>query len=84
MCMCDKDNGYRCLDCELFIADQIKDYANNKLGLTMTLDNCVEVLNHMDEFEIVDIKTGLWDFLDAYEGISHDRDKEFWKDEEEV
>jgi hypothetical protein len=45
----------------------------------MSLDDCVEVLHHMDEFEIVDMKTGLWDYLDAYEGISHDRDPEFFK-----
>jgi hypothetical protein len=81
--MCDKDEGYRCFYCEQFIADQIKDYAVGKLGLSMTLDDCVEVLNHMDEFEIVDIKTGLWDYLDAYEGISHSADPEYWKDKEE-
>jgi len=81
MCLCDKPNNYRCLDCELFIADQIKDYSK-KLDLTMSLDDCVEVLDHMDEFEIVDIKTGLWDYLDAYEGISHNRDSEFWKNKE--
>ena len=83
MCMCDPGEKYRCFECEQFIADQIKDYSK-KLGLTMTIDDCIEVLNHMDEFEIADIKTGLWDYLDAYEGISHERDKEFWKDEEKV
>jgi len=82
-CMCDKDDGYRCFYCEQFIADQIKDYSK-KLNLTMSLDDCIEVLHHMDEFEIVDIKTGLWDYLDAYEGISHSRDPEYWKNEEEV
>ena len=65
------------------LADRIKEYGE-ELGLTLTLEDAKEVIEHMDEFEIVDIKTGLWDFLDAYEGISHSRDPEFWKDKEEV
>jgi predicted YcjX-like family ATPase len=81
MCMCNKNEGYRCFYCEQFIADQIKDYSKT-LNLTMTLDDCIEVLNHMDEFEIVDMKTGLWDYLDAYEGVCHSRDSEFFKNEE--
>jgi hypothetical protein len=36
----------------------------------------------MAEFEIVDYKTAVWDYLDAYEGISHSRDPEFFKTEE--
>lgn len=80
-CMCDKPNNYRCFYCEQYIADQIKDYAITKLGLTFTIEDGIEVLHHMDEFEIVDIKTGLWDYLDAYEGISHTRDPEYWKEE---
>jgi len=52
-CSCDPGEKYRCFYCEQFIADQIKDYSI-KLGLTMTMDDCVEVLYHMDEFEIAD------------------------------
>lgn len=59
----------------------IKNYTE-KLGLTFTMADCQGLLHHMAEFEIADIKTGVWDYLDAYEGISHTRDQEFWVGEE--
>jgi len=62
--------------------DCIKQYTE-KLNLTFTIDDCKALLHHMAEFEIVDYKTAVWDYLDAYEGISHDKDPEFWKGMEE-
>jgi hypothetical protein len=61
--------------------EQIAQYTK-KLNLTFTIDDCKALLHHMAEFEIVDYKTAVWDYLDAYEGISHSRDPEFFKDEE--
>jgi hypothetical protein len=61
--------------------EHIKQYTE-KLNLTFTIDDCKALLHHMAEFEIVDYKTAVWDYLDAYEGISHSRDLEFFKDEE--
>jgi len=63
--------------------DQIKQYTE-KLNLTFTIDDCKALLHHMAEFEIVDYKTAVWDYLDAYEGISHSADPEYWKDEEDL
>ena len=61
--------------------EHIKKYTEN-LNLTFTIDDCKALLHHMAEFEIVDYKTAVWDYLDAYEGISHSRDPEFFRDEE--
>jgi hypothetical protein len=60
--------------------EHIKQYTE-KLNLTFTIDDCKALLHHMAEFEIVDYKTAVWDYLDAYEGISHTRDPQYWKDE---
>jgi hypothetical protein len=61
----------------------IKEYTKS-LDLIFTTADCEDLIKHMDEFEIADIKTGVWDFLDAYEGVSHSRDPEFFKDEEKA
>jgi hypothetical protein len=61
--------------------EHIKKYTE-KLNLTFTIDDCKALLHHMAEFEIVDYKTAVWDYLDAYEGISHSRDPKFFKTEE--
>jgi hypothetical protein len=61
--------------------EHIKQYTE-KLNLTFTIDDCKALLHHMAEFEIVDYKTAVWDYLDAYEGISHSRDPEFFTDGE--
>jgi hypothetical protein len=61
--------------------EQVQQYTK-KLNLTFTVDDCKALLRHMDEFEIVDWKTAVWDYLDAYEGISHSRDPVFFKNEE--
>jgi hypothetical protein len=63
--------------------EQVQQYTK-KLNLTFTVDDCKALLLYMDEFEIVDYKTAVWEYLDAYEGISHSRDPEFFKNEEEV
>lgn len=63
--------------------EQIKKYTE-KLNLIFTIDDCKALLHHMAEFEIIDYKTAVWDYLDAYEGISHTRDPEFFKNGEEV
>jgi hypothetical protein len=61
--------------------EQAQQYTK-KLNLTFTVDDCKALLQHMDEFEIVDWKTAVWDYLDAYEGVCHSRDLEFFKNEE--
>lgn len=59
--------------------ENIKQYAD-KLGLTFTYDDCKELVNYMTEWQIVDYKTAVWEYLDTYEGICHSRDKEFFKE----
>jgi hypothetical protein len=61
--------------------EQIAQYTK-KLNLTFTIDDCKGLLHHMAEYEITDYKIAVWDYLDAYEGISHSRDPEFFKNEE--
>jgi hypothetical protein len=61
--------------------EQVQQYTK-KLNLTFTVDDCNALLLYMDEFEIVDYKTAVWEYLDAYEGICHSRDPEFFKNEE--
>ena len=53
-----------------------------KLGLTFDWDGCAGVWDEALEGESV--KSAVWYYLDTYEGISHDRDKEFWKEVEEI
>jgi len=85
-CMCDAGDGYRCLDCEWFLMDKARDYTK-KLGLTCDNETLLEMIDPVTvEIDVteVDVRPYVWDFLDAYEGISHNADKEFWKDEEEA
>ena len=51
-----------------------------KIGIALTKGDIEEMLEYADEWEIVDTKTLVWEFLDAYEGISHTRDSEFFPD----
>jgi hypothetical protein len=51
-----------------------------KIDIALTKGDIEEMLEYADEWEIVDTKTLVWEFLDAYEGISHTRDPEFFPD----
>ena len=57
--------------------ENIEQYAK-KIDIAFTKGDIEEMLEYADEWEIVDTKTLVWEFLDAYEGISHDRDPEFF------
>ena len=59
----------------------IKKYTE-KLGLTFTMEDCQEVAHESVAGETVE--DAVWWFLDQYEGVSHDRDLEYWKDRGEV
>lgn len=85
-CMCDAWNEYRCLDCEWFLMDNARDYTK-KLGLTCDNDTLLEMIDPITvEIDVteVDVRSYVWDYLDAYEGISHSADPDFWKDEEKA
>ena len=55
--------------------DGVMEYTK-KLGLTFDWDGCAKVWDEALEGEAV--KSAVWYYLDTYEGISHDADKEFW------
>ena len=57
--------------------ENIEQYAK-KIDIALTKGDIEEMLEYADEWEIVDTKTLVWEFLDAYEGISHTRDPEFF------
>jgi hypothetical protein len=57
--------------------DDIEQYAK-KIDIALTKGDIEEMLEYAGEWEIVDTKTLVWEFLDAYEGISHTRDPEFF------
>ena len=61
--------------------DNIKQYTD-KLDLTCDEQACQNILDYANEWEIADTKTAVWEFLDAYEGISHTRDPEFFPSED--
>ena len=58
--------------------ENIKQYTD-KLDLTCDEKSCQDILDYANEWEIADTKTAVWEFLDAYEGICHSRDPEFWQ-----
>jgi hypothetical protein len=45
-----------------------------QIEIALTRGDVEEMLEYADEWEIVDTKTLVWEFLDTYEGISHTRD----------
>ena len=57
--------------------DDIEQYAK-KIDIALTKGDIEEMLEYAGEWEIVDTKTLVWEFLDAYEGICHTRDPEFF------
>jgi hypothetical protein len=61
--------------------ENIEQYAK-KIDIAFTKSDIEEMLEYADKWEIVDTKTLVWEFLDAYEGISHDRDPEFFANEQ--
>jgi hypothetical protein len=61
--------------------NDIEQYAK-KIDIALTRGDIEEMLEYADEWEIVDTKTLVWEFLDAYEGISHTRDPEFFADQD--
>jgi hypothetical protein len=64
-------------------ADAIVAYGKH-IDIPFTEGDVEEMLAYAKEWEIVDTKTLVWEFLDAYEGISHTRDPEFFKNDKEV
>jgi hypothetical protein len=85
VCLCDVGEKYRCLDCEWFLMDRARDYTK-KLGLTCNDETLLEMIGEVEvglDVVDVDIRPYVWDYLDAYEGISHSRDPDYWKDEED-
>lgn len=54
------------------------------IDINFTKEDVDKMLAYAEHWEIADTKTLVWEFLDAYEGISHTRDPEFFKNEEEV
>jgi len=61
---------------------QIKQYTD-KLSLSCDAKACQDILDYANEFEIVDLKTAVWEFLDTFEGIAHSVDPEYWGSEGE-
>lgn len=57
--------------------DDIVQYAK-QIDIALTRGDVLEIIEYANEWEIVDTKTAVWEFLDQYEGISHTRDLEFW------
>jgi hypothetical protein len=57
--------------------DDIVAYAK-QIDIALTRGDVEEMLEYADEWEIVDTKALVWEFLDTYEGISHTRDPEFF------
>jgi hypothetical protein len=49
-----------------------------QIDIALTRGDVEEMLEYADEWEIVDTKTLVWEFLDTYEGISHTRDPELF------
>lgn len=60
--------------------DDIVAYAK-QIDIALTRGDVDEMLKYADEWQIVDTKTLVWEFLDTYEGISHTRDPEFFANE---
>lgn len=56
----------------------IKNYANY-LDLTFSDEDCREVLEYANAIRATDYKDALWCYLDEFEGISHDRDSQYWE-----
>jgi DNA polymerase III alpha subunit (gram-positive type) len=54
------------------------------IDIAFTKGDVEEMLAYAKEWEVVDTKTLVWEFLDTYEGISHTRDPEFFKNEGKV
>ena len=58
-------------------ANAIVDYGKY-IDITFTESDVDKMLAYAKHWEIADTKTLVWEFLDAYEGISHSRDPEFF------
>lgn len=62
--------------------DDIIKYGKH-IDIAFSKEDAQEIIDYADEWEIVDTRTAVWEFLDAYEGICHTRDLEFWGDRED-
>jgi hypothetical protein len=51
----------------------------NKLGLTCSMEDCLEIYNLAELDGVIDPKQAVWNFLDEFEGICHSRDADYWK-----
>lgn len=58
----------------------IKQYTDY-LGLTCDEQACQDILDYANEIQATDYKDAVWEFLDEFEGIAHDRDVEYWGDD---
>jgi len=58
---------------------EIKQYTDS-LELTCSTQDCEDILAEAIELGITDVKDAVWTFLDAYEGISHSCDHEYWSE----
>lgn len=58
-------------------ADNIVAYGKH-IDIAFTESDVDNMLAYAKHWEIADTKTLVWEFLDAYEGISHSRDPEFF------
>ena len=58
-------------------ADAIVDYGKY-IDIVFTEGDVEKMLAYAKHWEIADTKTLVWEFLDAYEGICHSRDPEFF------
>jgi len=56
---------------------QVKHYTE-KLGLTFSAEDCVQVIELAKIYNVKDYKMAVWDYLDEFEGICHSLDPEYW------
>jgi hypothetical protein len=61
--------------------DDVVAYAS-KIGIAFTRGDVEQILRWAREDGQTDLRATVWEYLDAYEGISHARDYEFWNEEE--
>ncbi len=59
----------------------IKQYTDS-LNLTCSYQDCLDIVDFAKEYQIIDYKQAVWEFLDTFEGICHSRDMDYWKGKE--
>ena len=61
--------------------DELLAYAA-RLDICLTLADCQGIRHHAAEYGLTDYRAALWDYLDAFEGIAHSRDADYWRGRE--